>query len=218
MNEQVAKLVLPEELERLIGHGMRITIPETRAGLLEMAMGGKDTNLYEVAYEVPGKGRFVEATVARCKNGAVINYTDIYMRRRDPDCMVIADNGKSDKQRYLSKYGEGFDTLRQLTFDWLAGQDLIFMPFMAGGTELGYPALLVAPDNAGFFAGGLADLQGFIPGSKIPEGFKPKAIIYLAPTFRHTHFHGKQMVVHNRLDDLYELFSYNLYPGPSRSE
>jgi len=79
---------------------MKVTIPETRAELLELAMGGKETSLYEVAYDVPGKGRFVEATVTRCKNGAVVNYTDIYMRRRDPDCMVISDNGKSDKPRY----------------------------------------------------------------------------------------------------------------------
>ena len=102
-----------------------------------------------------------------------------------------------------------------MSFDWLAEQELILMPFMAGGEELGYPVLLVAPSNAGFFAGGLADLQGFIPASQLNEGFKPKAIIYLAPIFRHTHFNGKQVVVHNRLDDVYELFSYNLYPGPS---
>ena len=164
---------------------------------------------------MPGKGRVVEATVARCKNGAVINYTDTYLRRRDPDCMVIADEGKSDKQRYRDRYGSEFTSLRKTTFEWLAEQNLILMPFMAGGEELGYPVLLVAPDNAGFFAGGLADLQGFIPGSKLEEGFKPKAIIYLAPTFRHTHFNGKQMVVHNRLYDVYEMFSYNLYPGPS---
>ena len=215
MNEATAKLILPKELNNIIRNGMNITVPETRSGLLEMAMGGKDTVLNEVAYDVHGKGRLVEATVARCKNGAVVNYTDIYMRRRDPDCMVIADNNASDKPRYKDRYGEDFDTLRDLTFDWLADQNLIVMPFMAGGEELGYPALLVAPDNAGFFAGGLSDLQGFIPGSKIPEGFKPRAIIYLAPTFRHTHFHGQQMVVHNRTADMYELFSYNLYPGPS---
>ena len=187
MNEQLANLVLPVELIQLISRGMKITIPETRAGLLDMAMGGNDTTLFEVAYDVTGKGRVVEATVARCKNGAVVNYTDIYMRRRDPDCMVIADNGKSDKQRFKTRYGDEFDSLRNLTFEWLAEQELIIMPFMAGGDELGYPALLVAPDNAGFFAGGLADLQGFIPGSKMPEKFKPRAIIYLAPTFRHTH-------------------------------
>lgn len=215
MNEPISRMILPQDLEKLIGDGIKITIPETREELLEMAMGDGSTNLYEVAYNVPGKGKVVEATVAKCKNGLVINYTDIYMRRRDPECMVIADNGKTDKDRYIDKYGEEFSPLREMTFDWLAEQDLIVLPFMSGGKEFGYPSLLVAPANAGFFAGGLADLQGFIPGSEVPEGFKPRAIIYLAPTFRHTHFKGKQMVVHNRQPDIYELFSYNLYPGPS---
>ena len=215
MTDLLTKLILPPELAHLTRSGLTISFPETRQELLERALGGTDQSSFEVAYEVPGQGRVVEATVARCKNGAVINYSDIYMRRRDPDCMVIADSGASDKQRYQDKYGDDFHPLRQATFKWLAGQNLIFMPFMAGGAKLGYPALLVAPDNAAFFAAGLADLQGFIPGSQIPDGFTPKAIIYLAPTFRHTHFEGKQMVVHNRTDDLYELFSYNLYPGPS---
>ncbi|MCB8994617.1 MAG: DUF4914 family protein, partial [Bacteroidales bacterium] len=35
------------------------------------------------------------------------------------------------------------------------------------------------------------------------------------PTFRHTHFAGKQVVVHNRSEELHEIYSYNLYPGPS---
>lgn len=215
MKNVIDRMILPDDLRRVLDKGITITVPESREELLDIAMGGSGTNLYEVAYDVPGKGRVVEATVARCKNGAVINYTDIYMRRRDPDCMVIADNGKSDKQRYKSKYGCEFDELRTMTFEWLSEQNLILLPFMAGGDGLGYPALLVAPDNAGFFAGGLSDLQGFIPGSQLESGFKPKTIIYLAPTFRHTHFHGKQMVVHNRLHNMYELFSYNLYPGPS---
>lgn len=215
MNEYISRMILPERLQMLIAMAGKITIPETRSSLLEMAMGSSDTDLFEVAYDIPGKGRHVEATVARCKNGAVVNYTDIYMRRRDPDCMVIADDGETDKERYQERYGHAFDSLRDLTFDWLSNQNLILMPFLAGRDVLGYPALLVAPDNAGFFAAGLSDLQGFIPSSEIPEGFQPKAIIYLAPTFRHTHFSGKQMVVHNRLDDAYELFSYNLYPGPS---
>ena len=215
MNEYLNRMILPERLQMLTAMAGKITIPETRNSLLEMAMGSSDTDLFEVAYDVPGIGRHVEATVARCKNGAVVNYTDIYMRRRDPDCMVIADDGETDKERYQERYGQDFEALRDLTFDWLSNQNLILMPFLAGRDVLSYPALLVAPDNAGFFAAGLSDLQGFIPGSEIPEGFQPKAIIYLAPTFRHTHFSGKQMVVHNRLDDAYELFSYNLYPGPS---
>ena len=215
MNEQISRMKLPQELKSLIESGKEITIPETREEILELAMGDGSSDLFEVAYDVPGKGKVVEATVARCKNGAVINYTDIYMRRRDPECMVIADNGETDKERYIDKYGVDFDPLRNLTFEWLKEQDLIILPFMSGGKEFGYPSLLVAPSNAGFFAAGLSDLQGFIPASQIPEGFKPRAIIYLAPTFRHTHFKGKQMVVHNRQPELYELFSYNLYPGPS---
>ncbi len=215
MNETIKKMILPDELINIIGKVNSIKIPESRSELIELAFGGEGSDLFEVSYDVPGKGHIVEATVARCKNGAVINYTDTYLRRRDPDCMVIADDGASDKQRYQAKYGSEFSPLRKMSFDWLAEQELILMPFMAGGEELGYPVLLVAPSNAGFFAGGLADLQGFIPASQLNEGFKPKAIIYLAPIFRHTHFNGKQVVVHNRLDDVYELFSYNLYPGPS---
>lgn len=215
MRGHLEKIVLPVDLVSILQGNCRVRVPETRKELFELAFGDTDSELFEVAYDVPGKGRVVEATLARCKNGAVVNYTDIYMRRRDPDCMVIADNGRSDKEKYENCYGESFSLLREETFAWLSGQELIVMPFMAGGAEFGYQALLVAPDNAGFFAGGLADLQGFIPASEIPEGFCPKSVIYLAPTFRHTHFDGKQMVVHNRTEGLYELFAYNLYPGPS---
>lgn len=208
------KMNIPEELRSILESVGKVTVPEERSELLELAMGGQE-DLFEVSYVIPGNGRIVEATVARCKNGVAVNYNDLYMRRRDPDCMVVADEGGTDKPRYRDRYGKNFEPLRQLTFDWLKTQDLIVMPFMAGGDTYGYPALLVGPDNAGFFAGGLADLQGFIPGSRIPEGFKPKAVIYLAPPFRHTHFREKQIVVHNRQTDFHELFSYNLYPGPS---
>ena len=215
------RMTLPEELrEALSGHGKAgsartIRVPNSREEILSLAMGGTEADWFEVAYDVPDRGRVVEATVARAKNGLVVNYTDLYMRRRDPDCMVIADDGKSDKPHYRDRYGADFADLRKRTFQWLSQQDVILMPFQAGGDQLGYPALLVAPANAGFFAGGLADLQGFLPADEIPEGFTPKVVIYLAPTFRHTHFDGRQMVVHNRQSSMYELFSYNLYPGPS---
>lgn len=217
MEAVLSRIVLPVELSRILKDCKGITVPESRSELLTLAMGDPDQNQdwLEVAYNVPGKGRVVEATVAKCHNGIVINYTEAYLRRRDPDCMVIADGKGTDKQTFCERYGNDFYALRAESFDWIADQELILMPFMAGGTEFGYPALLVGPKNAGFFAAALADIQGFIPGSQLEAGFKPKAIIYLAPTFRHTHFGGRQMVVHNRLDDLYELFSYNLYPGPS---
>ncbi len=214
--EAMKRLVLSDELKQVLNGAEDLIIVEEREELISMAMGDSENGLYEISYDVPGIGDVVEATVAKCKNGVVINYTDPYMRRRDPDCMVVADGGETDKPKFAEVYeGADFQSLRQDTFDWLKKQSLIMLPFMAGDTELGYPALLIAPANAAFFAGGLADLQGFIPKSKIPEGFKPQAVIYLAPPFRHTHFDGKQIVVHNRLSGMHELFSYNLYPGPS---
>ena len=213
--DKLEHFTLPADLRSILAQGKRIFMPETRSELLEKALGGSDSTVFEVAYDVPGQGHVVEATVARAKNGAVVNYLDPYMRRRDPDCMVIADDGPTDKQRFSERYQTDFTDLRNQTLAWLSEQDLILMPFMAGDPGMGYPALLVAPDNAGFFAGGLLDLQGFIPHSELASRFAPRAILYLAPTFRHTHFSGRQMVVHNRTDAGYEMFAYNLYPGPS---
>lgn len=215
MDVLLKKFILPNELKDLLTKAHNVVVPESRMELLQMALGNRGSDTYEIVYDVAGIGRVVEATVSLCKNGAVVNYADAYMRRRDPECMVIADDNATDKPQYKDAYGEDFQDLRSNTFEWLETQKLLLLPFMAGGMELGYPALLVAPQNAAFFAGGLADLQGFIPKSKIPEGFKPRSIIYLAPPFRHTHFDGKQVVVHNRLSNMHELFSYNLYPGPS---
>lgn len=209
------KMILPDELKKVIEKSPKVVIPENREHILSLAMGDEDNMLFDVAYEVPDKGTVVEATVAKCKNGIAINYLDKYMRRRDPDCMVISDTRPTDKPKYKDRYGENFEPLRKETFDWLAEQELIVMPFLSGGKEFGYPSLIVAPANAGFFVGGLADMQTFIPRDQVPEGFKPRAVIYLAPPFRHTHFEGKQVVVHNRLEQMHELFSYNLYPGPS---
>lgn len=217
--ELLKKIILPVELKELLDKSnKKVFVPESRSELVDMAFGEKNEDLFEVAYDIEGHGRIVEATVAKCKNGAAVNYTDAYMRRRDPDSMVIADLSATDKKKYIDAYDNNFSDVRMDTFKWLAEQDLIVMPFMSGGSELGYPSLLISPANAAFFAAGLSDLQKLIPASKIGEVYDPKAIIYLAPTFRHTHFNGKQIVVHNRIKtehELHELFSYNLYPGPS---
>lgn len=212
----VETLDLPSEILAIFERP-RITIPQSRQHMLDLIFRGSDAHSLEVSYPVPANGTVVEATVVRCKNGISVNYPDVYMRRRDPECMVVADEGDTDKIRYRDRYGEDFGPLRDESLKWLADQpELIVLPFTAGGSEeFGYPALLVAPANAGFFVTALADLQGFIPESEIPPGFAPKAIIYVVPPFRHTHFAGKQVVVHNRLPQLHEIYSYNLYPGPS---
>ena len=198
----------------ILANCVEVTIPESRAELVELALGGEGADSFKVGYYVDGDP-YVEATITRCKNGAVINYSDVYMRRRDPDCLIIGDDKPTDKPRYKERFGKDFEPVRQETFAWLKEQELIVVPVMVGGDEYGYPAALIAPKNAGFFACGLADLQYFCNINEYEGIFEPKVVIYLAPPFRHTHFEGKQIVVHNRLDEVYELLSYNLYPGPS---
>lgn len=209
------RVFLPPEVAHILTAAPRVVLPSSRAQLVNLSLGGADSNLYEVSYEVPGKGQVTEASVIRARNGVAVNYIEPYMRRRDPDCMVVADPGPTDKARFSERFEGSFDDMRQEVFDWLTQQEILVLPFMAGKTELGYDALLIAPMNAAFFATGLADLQGMIPENEIPEGFHPRAIIYLAPPFRHTHCKGRQIVIHNRMEGLHELFSLNLYPGPS---
>ena len=209
-------MALPPELKDILSVCPEFVVPRDRSTILKLAMGDSETaDDFEVAYEVPGHGQVVEATVTRCKNGLSVNYPDPSMRRRDPDCLLVADDRPSDKERFSSRFGRSFQSLRQETFDWLKDQSLVLLPLYTGGKELGSPMLMVAPRNAAFFVGALADLQEMLPGELVPRDFEPQAIIYLAPPFRHTHFDGKQVVVHNRCAGLHEIFAYNLYPGPS---
>jgi hypothetical protein len=136
------------------------------------------------------------------------------MRRRDPECMVVADSKPSDKPRFCDRFDYDFATLKDETFEWLKQQDLAIFGFEMGRPGLGADALAICPANAGFFAFGLGLLQGIVDIESLSRQFKPATIIYVAPPFRHTHFGGKQVVVHER-SGLHEIFSYNLYPGPS---
>ncbi|MGL4345315.1 MAG: DUF4914 family protein [Cellulosilyticaceae bacterium] len=215
MKNEIKKMQLPLYIADILDNSPQVIYPESRQEMIALALGGGAQDSFEVAYDVEGVGSVVEATVTRCKNGVVVNYPDDYMRRRDPDCLLVADDYDTDKPKYDDIYHEDFNPLRNQTFEWLKERELVIVPFKAGGDTYGYDALLIAPLNAGFFAAGLADLQGFISPEQLPEQFAPKAVIFLAPPFRHTHFEGKQIVVHNRLSAVHELFSYNLYPGPS---
>ena len=203
------------ELASLLAAAPAVTVAGSVDQLVELALRDARDGWHEVAYEVPGRGKVVEARVCRAKNGINANYLEPYMRRRDPDCMVIGDALPTDKPTFEERFGTSFEPLRQETFRWLASQELALFPFHAGMAGKGTDAVAAAPANAGFFALGLAMLQGILGPDQIPDGFRPRAVIYVAPPFRHTHFKGRQIVVHNRLESAHELFSYNLYPGPS---
>lgn len=215
MENYLKKLNLSSDVESLLTGSKNLIFPKTRHDLISLSFGPDHKDSFDVTYELEGMDNVMEANVTRCKNGVVVNYPDDYMRRRDPDCLLVADQNDTDKPKYDDLYQEDFTPLRNATFDWLKKQELIVLPFMAGGLEYGYEALLIAPANAAFFAAALADLQGFLSIDALKADFSAKAIVFLAPPFRHTHFEGKQIVVHNRLENMHEVFSYNLYPGPS---
>lgn len=213
--DRIARLHLPEYAAQILIGARDVILPRTREELLKLAMGNEEQLQFKVEYDVEGKGSVLEAIVTKCKNGIVVNYMDDYMRRRDPDCLVVADEKATDKPRFTDTYHYDFQELRTRTYDWLREQELIVVPFKSGGQEYGYDSVCIAPANAGFFAAGLADLQEFLDIDEISSEFKPRALVLLAPPFRHTHFDGKQIVVHNRLEEIHEVYSYNLYPGPS---
>ncbi|MCL1801791.1 MAG: DUF4914 family protein, partial [Promicromonosporaceae bacterium] len=213
MDQRLEQLDLPGYLRTCLENAKSITIPETREELYELSLGPNGGDVYNVAFDVPGRGYVKEADVVRGKNGISVNFVEDYLRRRDPDSMRIGDDLPSDKPRFKDDYGP-FSIVKQETLDWLATQNLIVVPFKAGGLVYGYPSLAVVPKNCAFFALALVDLQGFVTFDELGP-YKPRSIVYLAPPFRHSHFGGKQVVVHDRTPELHEIWSYNLYPGPS---
>lgn len=216
LDSQLAERITgPQGLLELLRGAKHVVIPERTSELFDLAVGGPDSNYFEVTFDVPGRGPVLEAVVVRCRNGIAVNYPEPYMRRRDPDCLVVADDRPTDKPRFRERFSVPFEETRREILDWLMQQELVLVPFYAGGKQCGFPAAVVTPLNASFFAAGLAMLQEMIPAAELPADFQAKAVVYVAPPFRHTLCDGKQVVIHHRGPPVYEILSLNLYPGPS---
>jgi hypothetical protein len=216
LTPELQKINLPNEIVELLEACPKYTVANDVKELAELsyADAGKD-GWQNVDYDVPGKGAVTEAKVCRVNNGVAANYLEPYMRRRDPNCLLIADGLPTDKQTFKDRFGKEFDGIRKETFEWLKKQELALFFFRAGPDNVDMDSVAIAPANAAFFSFGLSLLQGIVDIREMDKDFSPDHIIYVAPPFRHTHFDGKQIVVHNRQPDKYEMFSYNLYPGPS---
>jgi len=206
---------LPENIVQLLNECKSYTVFSTTDELAVAALGNKGNTTFEVTYDVPGKGIITEAIVHKVKNGVSANFLEPYMRRRDPQTMVIADNKPTDKTRFIDKFGYEFSILQNETYEWLKQQDLAVFFYFAGREGIGAGGVAIAPANAAFFALALAMLQQLKAVDDLPENFLIESALLVAPTFRHTHFDGKQIVVHNRTEKVHEVYSYNLYPGPS---
>ncbi len=205
----------PKELAAILKANPDVTVISTTDELLERACGAPNSKTFEVSYDVPGLSKIIDASVVRVRNGIAANYPSAYMRRRDPDAMLIGDDGPTDHMRFEEVYQYPFAELRQRTFDWLSENPLIIYAYVTGKKGLGQDALVVAPANAAFFGFGMALLQGITAYEDVGKDFKPASVIYVAPTFRYTDLDGKQVVVHYRQPGMHEVFSYCLYPGPS---
>ncbi len=205
----------PKELAEILEANPDVKVISTSDELLNLSCGEPNSKTFEVSYDVPGLSKIIDATVVRVRNGIAANYPSAYMRRRDPDAMLIGDDGPTDHLRFEEVYHYPFPELRQRTFKWLAENPLIIYAYVTGKKGLGQDALVVAPANAAFFGFGMALLQGITAYEDVGEDFKPSSVIYVAPTFRYTDLDGKQVVVHYRQPGMHEVFSYCLYPGPS---
>ncbi len=214
-SELLKHIRFTKDIEDVLKNAPEVLVPQSRSKLLTMVFGDDTALQADVVFDVPGKGPYKEAYIARCKNGVAVNFCDTYMRRRDPNAMVIADELPTDKKTYKERFNADFSTTRKETLEWLKTQRLFAMPFYAGDAEHNYLSVAIAPVEAAFFILALADLQGFILPERLPSAAKIVSAFLVAPPFRHTHFDGKQVVVHNRSDEIHEVFSYNLYPGPS---
>ncbi len=205
---------LSDELKALLTQAPSVRLATRIEELEDLACGGRENTSWTVSYTLPDGQQVDEVEVVKVKNGISANYIEPYMRRRDPDCMLIADENATDKTRFRDRFHTPFTELRNETMQWLSETDLAIFAFEMGQGGLGGDALAICPANAGFFAFGLGLLQGIVDVQQLDRPFRPSTIIYVAPPFRHTHFEGKQVVVHNR-GAAHEIFSYNLYPGPS---
>lgn len=180
---QEKNVTLPDDVQILLNSCKGFTLFETVEDIADAAVGGKDKLEFEVKYDVPGKGEYTEAIVHRVTNGISANYTEAYMRRRDPNTMAIGDNLPTDKKRFKDKYGYEFSNLRKETFDWLKTQELAIFFYFAGNNGIGVPGIAIVPANAGFFAMGLAMLQHIVPINEMEDSFAIESVLYVAPVF-----------------------------------
>ena len=107
---------LPAEVEALLERAPDYQWFNNQEELLTAALGPDQQDTFDVKFDLPDGRSVTEATVMRVKNGLAANYLEPYMRRRDPNCMVISDDLPTDKVRYRDRFGE-FDPLRKETMD-----------------------------------------------------------------------------------------------------
>ena len=57
---------IAEELQYVLERSKNVIIPKKREELIELSLGSKENSVYDVEYEVPGKGNVIEAQKRYC--------------------------------------------------------------------------------------------------------------------------------------------------------
>ena len=92
--------ILPPDTRAALAKCEHISLVTDEKELFRLCCGGMKDGRRDISYEVSGRGEVKEAELVLCKNGLAVNFTEDYMRRRDPDCMSLADSLPGDKPRF----------------------------------------------------------------------------------------------------------------------
>jgi len=144
------KVALPDDAREILSGCKSFTVFDTVNQLAVAAVNGENNNQYEVKYTLSDGTEVIEAIIHKVTNGISANYTEAYMRRRDPDTMLIGDDLPTDKLRFFDLMVYDFNNLRKVTIAWLQSQDLAVFFFFAGRDHIGTGGIAIAPANAGF--------------------------------------------------------------------
>jgi len=116
----------PADLTKILEKNPDVTLISTSDELLELACGGPSNKVFDVVYQIPRVGKVVDASVVRVRNGIAVNYPSPYMRRRDPDAMLIGDDGPTDR------------FIHNRDLDWLLSADVVVAEVTTVSMGVGY--------------------------------------------------------------------------------
>ncbi|MCU0387557.1 MAG: DUF4914 family protein, partial [Chitinophagaceae bacterium] len=86
-----SKVLLPDDAYEILKKCKSFQVFDSVDQLAVAAVNGENSDQFEVKYTLPDGKEVSEAIVHKVTNGISANYTDAYMRRRDPDTMLIGD-------------------------------------------------------------------------------------------------------------------------------
>ncbi|MDD5346842.1 MAG: DUF4914 family protein, partial [Proteiniphilum sp.] len=79
---ETKNIALPVDAVEILTGCRSFQVFNNTTELADAAVGGKESQSFEVRYSLPEQGKVTEAIIHRVSNGISANYTEAYMRRR----------------------------------------------------------------------------------------------------------------------------------------